>query len=155
MRDSKRNKISLLLAIALGAIGSVGQSYLLYHELADCLPYKVVDGEAYTSIATVGLWVAPLVAVSVGVLFVSFRSWLPLVLPVALSPLIFAILFTILSEAYGLNASNAINKGGDFTASKAAGQFFSYCFSLALIGTGIGGVLALGLNVLRRSSPLP
>lgn len=140
-----------IIALVLGAIGACGQGYLLYHELVDCLPYKVMD-VTYESIARTGVWLAPLIAILVGTLFVRKRFWLSLVLPVILSPLIFAAVYKIFSVVNGLVAD--LNAFGDFTTAMASRQFYSYCLSLIVTGFIIGAILALFLLFLTKPRKL-
>lgn len=149
--DSTSSKVSII-ALVIGAIGSFGQGYLLYHELADCLPYKVVDADFYGSIARTGLWLAPPVSVLGGAIFVRKRFWLSLISPVVLTPLLFAGTYKTFHVVYGLSTTADPGAFGDFTTAKAAEQFFPYCISLALTGFIIAAILALllWLMVKRR-----
>jgi hypothetical protein len=142
-----------IIALVSGAIGACGQAYLLYHDLHDCLPYKIVNFDAHQSMAHTGIWLTPLLAILVGALFVRKRFWLPLVLPVILSPLLFAGVYKAFSVAYGLNEDP--NAFGDFTTAKAAQEFYSSCFSLATTGFIIGVILALVLWFVTKPRKLP
>ena len=143
-----------IFAIVMGAIGASGQAYLLYHELADCLPYKVVDYYFYRSVARIGIWLAPLLAVLVGVIFVRKRFWLSPVLPVLLTPLAFAAIYKAFHVVHGLSTAADPDAFGDFTTAKAAEQFYAYCVSLASVGLIIGAVLALILWFIAKPRKL-
>ena len=106
------------------------------------MPYKLVAADFYRSIATVGIWLAPLIAVAAGILFRK-RFWFPLVLPVVLTPLVFAGIYNAFHVVYGVNAMTEKDPFGDFTTAKAAEQFYAYCVSLASTGFIIGAILAL------------
>jgi hypothetical protein len=143
-----------IIALVVGVIGAFGQAYLLYHELADCLPYKVVDADFYRSIARTSIWLAPLIAVLVGAIFVRKLFWLSLILPVLLAPLLFAGIYKTFNVIYGFNTIADPDAFGDFTTAKAAEQFFSYCFSLAITGFVIGAFLAFLLWLIVRPKAL-
>lgn len=144
-----------IIALVIGAIGAVGEGYLLHHELTNCLPFKAVDADFYQSIARTGVWLSPLVAICVGTFFVRKRFWLSLILPVLLTPLLFAAIFRGFHLFYGLSTVAAPEEFGDFTTSKAAEQFFSYSLSLAITGFVIGAVLASLLWLIVRPKKLP
>jgi len=143
-----------VFALIVGAIGAFGQAYLLYHELADCLPYKVVDADFYWLIARTGMWLAPLIAVFAGTMFIRKQFLFLLILPVLLTPLLFAGIFWAFNVADGFNMSADSNAFGDFTTARAAEQFFAYCFSLATTGFTIGTILALLIWLLVRPKKL-
>ena len=148
------NRILPLTALVIGAIGSCGEAYLLYHELADCLPYKEVHASVHGTMATTGIWLVPLMAIPLGGLFIRRNVWLPLVLPVVLSPVLFAGVYKSFSIIYGLNLVLDTNESGDFTPAKAADQFYSYCLSLETVGITIGVILATGLFYLAKPRKL-
>ena len=131
-----------IVALGVGVVGAFGQAYLLYHQLVDCLPYKVVAAEFYQSIARTGVWLAPLIAVLVAAIFVRKRFWLSLVLPVILTPIMFAGIYKTSNVVNGFSTTVDPDAFGDFTTAKAAEQFFYYCLSLAAAGLVIGGFLA-------------
>lgn len=143
-----------IVAFFVGAIGACGQAYLVYHELADCLPFKVVDADFYRTIARVGIWLAPLIAVVVGILFVRKRFWFSLVLPVLLTPVVFAGIYKTFHVVYGLNTIVEPVAWGDFTTARAAERFYAYCVSLAFTGFIIGAILALLLWFITKPRKL-
>ncbi len=54
-----------IVAFTIGAIGAWGQAVLLRHELADCLPYKMManpSAEFYAGIGWLGFVTSPIVA---------------------------------------------------------------------------------------------
>lgn len=89
----KNSKLLFLIALIIGGIGAFGQAYMLYHELAECYPYKIVDYYFYKNIAITGLYSAPLLAVFIGFLLGWKRFWLTTIAPVVLCPLFFAFIF--------------------------------------------------------------
>lgn len=154
MTEQSNFSRSSIFALVIGAIGSFGQAYLLYHELVDCLPYKVVDADFYQSIARVGIWLAPMIAVIVGALFVRKRFWLSLILPVLLTPVMFAGIYKTFNVMYGFNTVSAPDAFGDFTTAKAAEQFFPYCLSLSLTGLIIGTICSILLSFIMKPKNL-
>ncbi len=148
-------KLRLLFSVALiiGGIGAIGQAWLLYHELADCYPYKMMDA-VYKTIANIGLYLAPFIAIAGGLLFGLKRLWLTPIISVTLCPLIFACVFKM---ALIVNEWNGIaNRDWSFdgkTRAMAEQDFFSYTIWLAVIGLIVGAcsssILAL-LSKLRK-----
>ncbi|MEO6392457.1 MAG: hypothetical protein ABIP75_11435 [Pyrinomonadaceae bacterium] len=60
-------KIALFLSLAIGAIGAIGQAFLLRHELVDQYPYKVMApySKFFGQIGEAGVIIAPIVAIAV------------------------------------------------------------------------------------------
>src|SRR5258708_5641942 len=91
-----KSRIRFLLSVIVASIGAIGQAYLLYHELSDCYPYKVMSfppAEFYSQVAAEAIFVAPVIAIIVGLLFDRKRHWLALVLPVVFCPAVFIVIF--------------------------------------------------------------
>ena len=143
-----------VIALSIGTIGAVGQTYLLHHELADCLLYKVVDADFYQSIARTGVWIAPILSVLLGAVFIRRRFWLSLILPVLFTPLVFAVTYVGFNLAKGYSMTSSPDAFGDLTTAAAAEQFLPYCSSLAATGLIIGMVSALLLFLIVRPRKL-
>jgi hypothetical protein len=143
-----------IAALVIGAVGAFGQAYLLHHELADTLPYKVVDAGFYTSIARTGMWLAPLLTVLVGCIFIRRQFWLSLILPVLLTPVVFAVIYKVFHLVHGLSIAADPHASGDFTRANAAEQFYAYCTSLASVGLIIGAILAVILWFIAKPRKL-
>lgn len=145
----------LLVAIVIGGIGALGQAYLLYHELVNCLPYKVIGSGLYQSIANVGVWVAPLIAIVGGLIFGLRRFWLAVTIPVFSCPLLFAGIFkaaSIMREwSVGMETGAEF---GYFNPTVAAQNFYSYTFSLVIVGLIIGAICSFLLLWLSKERKL-
>lgn len=138
---NSKSLLLFLLAIVVGFVGASGQAYLLYHELVDCLPYKEMGFGLYQNIAYAGVWFAPLVAITGGILFGLKRFWLATIIPVFLSPLLFAVVFKVASMVRDWNIGVETGSNfGDFTPTAAAQGFYSCTFSLAAVGLVIGAI---------------
>ena len=135
------------VGIFLGEVGAFGQALLLFHELVDSLPYKEMGLGVYQSIAETGIWVAPIVSLIAATYLGRKALWLTVVVPVILSPLLFAAIFKSYSFAYGLDIEDL---GGDFTPLRAEEQFYSNCLSLIGVGLAVGMVLACILALVTR-----
>lgn len=145
----------LLIAIVVSSIGVLGQTYLLHHEIVDCLPYKVLNPELYQTIANIGVWIAPTIAVISGWLFGLKRLWLAPVIPVVLCPLLFAGIYKIISVVSGsANAADQVANFDSLTQIPAAQRFFSYSVSLAIAGLVIGLICSLLLMFISKSRSL-
>ena len=149
------SRLFFLVAILIGGIGAFGQAYLLYHELVNCLPYKVIGSGLYQNIANVGVWVAPIVAILGGLLFGLKRFWLAAIVPVFSCPLLFAGFFKVASIVR--ERSVGVETGadfGDFTPAVAAKDFYSYTISLAITGLIIGVICSFLLVWLSKERKL-
>lgn len=148
--QNSKSRLMFLVALIIGGIGACGQAYLLYHELANCLPYKMINFYFYRSIANVGIWVAPVIAVVAGLLFGLKRIWLVVLLPVILCPLVFLVVFKLASLTQERIAP-ATEGTTDFHPETAAQTFYSYTFSLALTGLIVGAVCIFLLSRFSKS----
>lgn len=149
--DFTKSRLLLLIALTIGSIGAIGQSWLLYHELVDCYPYKVVDYTFYKGIADFGVYLALPTAIVLGLLSGLKRWWLVTFVPVFLCPLLFAVVFktiSILSEQNGAISSWSFDGEKPETAAQV---FFLYTVSLAITGLIVGAIC--NLILLRLSKP--
>jgi hypothetical protein len=88
-----RNKISLLVYVAIGSFGAIGEAMWLRHDLVETYPFKMMGPltPLYHRIGDVGAIISP--AIGIAAMFLSFRRyWLP-VIPVVACPLIFWLVF--------------------------------------------------------------
>ncbi len=99
MSEIVRIKTVLLVYVAIGSLGAIGQALWLRHELVDSYPFKVMGplSYLYQHIGDVGGLISPAVAIAAIFMFRSARKyWLPVV-PVVVCPLIFWLVFEYLS----------------------------------------------------------
>lgn len=150
-----KSRLFFLVAFVIGGIGALGQAYLLYHELVDCLPYKEFGYGLYQSIANVGVWVAPLLAIGGGLLFGLKRFWLAVIVPVFSCPLLFAGIFKAASIAreWSVGVEIGADSGG-FSPAVAAQGFYSYTFSLVIVGLIVGVICSFLLVWLSKERKL-
>ena len=154
--QTSKSRLVFFVALATGGIGACDQAYLLHHELVDCLPYKIMDADFYRSIAKVGVFSAPLVAVIVGFLLGLKRFWLATIAPVVLCPLLFAAIFKTFSFVHG-ELSGVADTTWHFdgkNSAMVAQDFFSYTVSLAIVGLIIGGICSFLLSWLSKERKL-
>lgn len=144
-----------IVALTIGAIGSIGQAFLLRHELVNCLPYKVIDYPNFSAIGNIGVWLVPVIALSLAAIFARRSKSVTLMIPASLSSVLFAVFFRTYLWFSGLDAFGDPDATGDFTVSKAAIQFYSYCGSLTIFGTTIGLLCAIVLAFATKSRKLP
>ena len=150
-----KSRLFFLVAIVIGGIGALGQAYLLYHELVNCLPYKVIGSGLYQNTANVGVWFAPLVAIVGGLLFGLKRFWLAAIVPVFSCPLLFAGVFKAASIVHEWSVGvETVADFGDFTPIVAAKGFYSYTLSLAITGLIIGVICSFLLLWLSKERKL-
>lgn len=90
-----RKRIALFLSLVIGAIGAIGQAFLLRHELIDRYPYKVMDpySKAFGQIGEAGAIIAPIVAIAVMLAFIPFKRVILPAVPVVVCPLAFWAVF--------------------------------------------------------------
>jgi hypothetical protein len=150
-QTSNKFRMIFLAAFILGGIGAVGEAYLLYHELANCYPYKIIDVYFYRDIAVVGVYIAPIAAVIAGFMIARKRFWLATIAPVVLCPLFFACVF----KAFWMtHPTDIIMHFDGKTAASAAQDFYIYTAGLALTGSIIGGICSLPLSYFSRQRKL-
>jgi hypothetical protein len=90
-----RTKIFLLVYVATGSLGAIGEALWLRHDLVETYPFKMMGPltPLYQRIGDVGAIISPAVAIAAMFMFLSFRKyWLPAV-PVVACPLIFWLVF--------------------------------------------------------------
>lgn len=152
---TSKSRLFFLVAFIIGGIGAIGQAYLLYHELVNCYPYKMMDFAFYKSVANVGVYFAPFIAISSGVLFGLKKMWLTSIAPVILCPLLFAGVFKTASIMH--ESSGVVDAGWNFdgkTPAIAAQEFFFYAISLTIAGLIIGAVCSFLLARLSKERKL-
>ena len=154
-RKISKSRLFFLVAVIIGGIGAIGQAYLLYHELVNCLPYKVIGSGLYQSIANIGIWVAPLVAIVGGLLFGLKRFWLATIVPVFSCPLLFAGVFKAASivREWSVGVETGADFG-DFNPTVAAQGFYSYTVSLVIVGLISGSICSFLLSWLSKDRKL-
>jgi hypothetical protein len=153
--QTSKLRLIFFIAFIIGGIGACGQAFLLYHELVNNYPYKVIDFNFYRSIASTGVYSALIIAVICGFLFGLKRFWLAVVTPVVLCPLLFAVVFKTASVSQKLSIGAEADTGfGDFTPAIASQEFYSYAVSLAIAGLIVGGICSFLLSWLSRDRKL-
>ncbi len=154
LQNSLKSRLPFLIALLIGSIGAVGQAYLLYHELADSYPYKVVDYPFYKGIADIGLYLSPLIAIIAGFTLGLKKKLLAIILPVASCPLVFAVVFKAVSFIRELNGVVPDWSFDGKTPLTAAQGFFTYSLSLTITGLVVGVISALILSLVLKPKKL-
>ena len=142
-------------ALVIGGVGAVGQAALLWHELVNSYPYKVMSfpsGGFYAGIGYAGLLIAPIMAVVVLRLLKLRRLWLVTALPVALCPLLFWGVYKAAFLFRALRGNVVVGRNfDDTTPAMVEREFAHYAASLGLKGLGVGLVCGLVLWWLSKS----
>lgn len=135
-----------LLLFAIGAIVlacAFAQSWLLHHELVDCLPCKIMSiSDRYRVAAQVAFWRGPLAAVGVvaaNALLAeqSLRTWLISLGATVACPLVFIIIYRLLTPTPTPNL-----QAPDFGSDAAWSQF------LRAIGfSSVAGLICSGVSI--------
>lgn len=154
LQNSMKPPLPFLTALLIGSIGAVGQACLLYHELASCYPYKVVDYTFYKSIADIGLYLSSLIAILAGFALGRKKYFLATILPVVSCPLVFAVVFKAVSLIRELNGVVPDWRFDGETPSTAAQGFFTYSLSLMVAGLVVGIITALILSLFLKRKKL-
>ena len=140
-------------AIAVGFVGASGQALLLYHDLADCYPYKAMSnpsGSFYALLGLLGLIVAPPAALLIcRVVSVRSIAYVPAVATLV-SPGIFLLLFYLGHLLTGVDLDNTANFDGN-TPMVPLGEFTHYAAELALAGVVVGLGCGVAISSLSRS----
>jgi hypothetical protein len=138
---------------------AIGQSCILYHDLRDTYPYKVMSfppAEFYKQIAAIGILIAPILAIFVGALFLLKRHWIAFVLPVAVCPVAFAMIFLIMTDVRRWNGIEDVGRNFDGTNPNSVATGF---VTNALVMAAVGSLIALGVTKLAtkifRNKSLP
>jgi len=100
------------------------------------------------------LYISPIIAVLLG-FFSGFKKfWLGLIIPVITCPLIFTVIFEILSFVHYQGLPNIDPNSGDFNTVKASQVFYQYSFSMMLTGFVIGGICGFVLFCFSKERKL-
>ena len=145
--------------LVIGGIGAFGQAALLWHELVNTYPYKMMSypsGAFYAGIGNTGLLAAPILAILALNLSRPRRLWIAPALPVVLCPVIF---WGVYKAAFLLReVRGSVEVGRNFdgtTPAMVEQQFTHYALSLGLaglcIGLTCGFVLWLVFRLKRRA----
>jgi hypothetical protein len=131
-----------LAALLVGGVGAVGQAALLWHELVNTYPYKMMSfpsGDFYAGIGDTGLLAAPILAVITLSLLRPRRLWLVPALPVVLCPAFFWCVYRAAFLLRELRGNVEAGRNFDGTTPAMVEQaFVYYASSLSLAGLGIG-----------------
>jgi hypothetical protein len=145
-----------LLLTFIGLTGAVGQAVLLFHNLVDRYPYKLMSNPSerfYEGIAYVGLVVAPLAATFASAIFLRRAPYYTPAVACLLCPSIFLLIFVVAHPLVGVDMGNKANF--DHTTPTAAFEDFSQrAGKLIVAGAAIGalcGLLAgVGFRLTKR-----
>lgn len=144
-----QSRLIFIVAFVFGTVGAVGQSLLTYKNLHD-YPYKIMSfppPEFYLSIANLGVYLAPAIAILCGLLFGTKKFWLGTIAPVVSCPLVFATVFKVASLSR--EWSGIVDAGRNFDDTKAADvaqEFFLTMISYSVAGLIFGGVCCFLLS---------
>lgn len=155
---TSKSRLVFLVALVIGGIGAWGQSFLIYHDLVDTYPYKIMSfppSEFYANIANYGIYLAPTVAILGGILLGLKRFWLATIIPVVACPLLFAAVFKTISLEREWKGIVDVGRNFDDTKSAAVAQsFYLSLASYAIVGLVIGGICCFLLSWLAKDKKL-
>ena len=155
-----RNKISLLVYVAIGALGAIGEAMWLRHDLVETYPFKMMGPltPLYHRIGEVGAIISPAVGIAAMFIFLAFRRyWLPVV-PVVACPLIFWLVFEyfVLRSSY-TSIEMARPQFDDNTGDSVRWVFVRTSLMLSgaglLIGLASGKLIGLAERLLPTAIP--
>jgi hypothetical protein len=136
------------LPAIVGGIGAMGQAAILFHDLADCYPYKIMSqppAEFYALIARFGAVIAPVVAMAVAWrLCARATSALPAVATL-LCPAGYLLVFVVAHIVAGVEMGATTNFDHT-TPMNVAYDFAGRAGELAAVGVGIGAACGLALK---------
>lgn len=134
-----------LLVTVIGLTGAAGQAVLLFHNLVDCYPYKMMFNPSYRfyeGIAYVGLVLAPLIAIFAGAIFLRRVPYLIAAGACVSCPSIFLLIFAVAHPILGVDMGNTANF--DHTTPAAVFRDFTeLALKLLVAGGAIGAVCGL------------
>ena len=141
----------------VGGIGAIGQSVLLSHELTSCYPYKMMEfpaGYFYALIGWIGFLVSPTCAI-VAANRIRRKVRRPAeiastVVPVALCPLAFAVIFGFCVQASGVGGYLDRPNFDGITGHEVNAQFYRHVLELAVRGIAVGLIVGLPLLFVPR-----
>lgn len=155
IRETTAHRWAYPAALAIGAAGAFGQAAMLWHELVNCYPYKMMtspSGVFYACIGHAGLLVAPILAVAALSLLKPSRLWLAPALPVVLCPVFFwgayRAAFLLREVVGGVDASRNFD---GMTPEEVARGFAHYAMSLSLTGLCIGLACGVVLSLVFKT----
>jgi hypothetical protein len=135
---------------------AITQSWILHHELVDCLPFKVMSlSQRYGLVANIAKWIGPITAVAAA-LFLSFipsRIKCTAAISIAAAlvcPFVFTLSFRLLTPTPGPNL-----QAPDFSTQVAWLSFLQQAFLASAAGLICSGPL-VGLSIFltpRWASP--
>jgi hypothetical protein len=143
-----KDKVSLLVYVATGSIGAIGQAIWLRHDLVDTYPYKVMGplSDLYAQIGNLGAVLAPAVSIAAIFAFLSAKRFLLPAVPVVLCPLVFWIVFECVFWRSSYHGAGMLVSRFDHTTGASARWLFVQT-SLALCGAGVVTGVVLGALV--------
>jgi len=153
-----KDRISLLVCVAIGSIGAIGQAIWLRHDLVDTYPYKMMGplSDLYYQIGNFGGIIAPAVSIAALFGFLWIKKFFLPAVPVLLCPLVFWAVFEFVfwrGPYHG--AAMSVSRFDHTTGVSVHWLFVKTALTLAgiglLIGLASGLLVSLGERLLRGS----
>ncbi len=143
-------RIISVVALVVGLLGSLGQSYFFYHRLVNTYPYKMMGlppASFYAMIGNVGLYLAPILSISLAIFLSRHKRYLVAPISVFLCPLFFWLTFEILHMLNGYYDSDRL---WERNFDHYSGQMLRHAFAFDVLvlmfwGTAIGSLVAIPL----------
>jgi hypothetical protein len=153
-----KDRISLLVCVAIGSIGAIGQAIWLRHDLVDTYPYKMMGplSDLYYQIGNFGGIIAPAVSIAALFGFLWIKKFFLPAVPVLLCPLVFWAVFEfVFWRGPHHGAAMSVSRFDHTTGVSVHWLFVKTALTLAgiglLIGLASGLLVSLGERLLRGS----
>lgn len=149
MKHPEFCKFSLIAGSALAMI----QSAVLFHALADTYPYKMMSTPSdrfYSVIGSLGLAVAPVLAVLAGWALVKGKTALVPAIAGMLCPMVFLAIFAAAHVLCGVDQASQRNYDGT-TPAAVFGEFTRQVFTVFFQGSIFGGVTSFFVEIAIRT----
>jgi hypothetical protein len=141
-----KERFILLLYVAVGCIGAIGQAMFLHNDLANSYPYKMMTFSFfYRDIGEIGLVVAPTVAVALITVFATSKRYLIPAIPVLACPLAFLLIFEWFAWNAHYDAAEMTVQQFEGNTCRSAHLLF---IQTSLKLSGVGVVIWLGFGML-------
>jgi hypothetical protein len=137
--------------IAVGAIGAIGEAWILYHSLVNTYPFKMMETRIYYIAGIAGMLLAPSVSIACAKFLPIKSHWLCVPLMVVLCPMLFLLAFDCF---YWFSPYSrewwAKPRFDSLTMLDTNREFAQTAFSLTAFGLIIGIMCGAGLALLEK-----
>jgi hypothetical protein len=149
-------RIALMISLALGAIGAVGEAFLLRHELVECYPYKIMDpyGLIFDRIGETGFIIAPAIAIVLMFAAAYHLRTKVIAVPAVVCPIVYYAVFVYIfakSQIPAVELTRPIYDQMSLTAAREV--FWDTAFEMLVEGLFIGVGCTVLISIATRYLP--